>query len=178
MKKYSVLLSVLLFFLLCIGHVLSAYQRPYRLAVEKTHSPALTYAIIKAESKFDPLAVSEAGAVGLMQVMPATAEFMRNYFDLEEGDLFDPLYNIQIGTSYLLYLHKRFSSFSAIVAAYNAGEGNVSRWLKDERYSPDGVNLRSTPFRETNDYLKKVRKNFEIYRFFYRKSLDFCFDLL
>lgn len=176
MKKFCILLSLLFF----VGTTifLITYPRPYRKEVERTFCPALVYAIMKAESSFQEDALSEAGAVGLMQIMPSTAKFVCKIYDVEEGDLKDPTYNVLIGNLYLLYLKKRFASLSAIIAAYNAGEGNVRLWLKDKQYSPDGICILTTPFQETNGYLKKVQKNFKIYCIFYRKTLDFCLNLL
>ena len=70
----------------------------------------LVYAVIKAESGFRKNAKSDAGAVGLMQIMPATAFFVRQLYALPDGDLFEPSYNILIGTHYLQYLFEKFDS--------------------------------------------------------------------
>lgn len=155
------------------------YPMPYRREVEGLSScPAFLYAVIKTESGFRADAVSGAGAIGLMQILPSTAAFMRERYHMDEGSLFDPHYNLLIGAKYLSYLENRFSDLDTVIMAYNAGEGRVSLWLKDKRYSPDGKKLTSTPFAETNAYLKKVKKNFLIYRIFYRKTLDLFSELL
>lgn len=109
-------------------------------------SPALIKAVIRAESNFNPRAVSSAGAQGLMQLMPATAE------DLRLGNPFDPEENIQGGTRYLRYLLDRFDQdLSLAIAAYHAGPGTVSRH--------GGV----PPIEKTKHYLKKVLRFYEFY---------------
>jgi soluble lytic murein transglycosylase-like protein len=101
--------------------------------------PSLIHAVIAAESGYDPNAVSKAGAVGLMQLMPATAA------RYGVKDRRDPAQNIQGGTHYLSDLLKRFNSLSLALAAYNAGEGAVI----DHGH-------RIPPFHETRDYVRKV----------------------
>ena len=107
-------------------------------------------------------------AVGLMQLMPETAEYVRAMHGYAKGELTDPAYNILLGSAYLSYLLGKYRDIDTALAAYNAGEGRVSLWLRDEAYSQDGKTILSTPFPETNGYLKKVKKNFKIYRILYR----------
>lgn len=102
--------------------------------------PALVKAVIHAESHFNPAAVSPAGAQGLMQLMPATAKFYR------VANSFDPQENIFAGVEFLRYLSDRFDRLELILAAYNAGEGNVRRH--------DGI----PPFRETQNYVVLVQQ--------------------
>ena len=111
--------------------------------------PALVYAVIFAESKFDPSAVSRRGAKGLMQLMPATAAWCAQKIGItyDETKLAEPAYNVNLGVYYLSYLLNRFSERDAI-AAYNAGEGNVLSWR--------ARNLKDIPFPETAAYVKKV----------------------
>lgn len=104
-------------------------------------NPELVAAVIRAESAFDPRAVSVKGAQGLMQLMPATAE----RFGLAAGEVFEPARNIDAGTRYLAWLARRFEGrLEWILAAYNAGEGTVDRY--------GGV----PPYRETRHYLRRV----------------------
>jgi soluble lytic murein transglycosylase-like protein len=115
----------------------------YREAVKNDIRPELVAAVVEAESQFKPAARSGAGAVGLMQLVPRTGKWMG------AKDLTNPVQNITAGTKYLRYLSDRFDgNETKILAAYNAGEGNVQRF--------GGV----PPFKETQNYLKKVR-NYE-----------------
>ena len=104
-------------------------------------NPALVAAMVRAESAFDRNAVSVKGARGLLQLMPATAR----RFGVEHGRLFDPAANLEAGVRYLKWLRGRFADdLPLVLAAYNAGEGNVDRY--------GGV----PPFRETRDYIERV----------------------
>ena len=147
-----------------------SFRRPYRSTVEGGGIPsALVYAVIKAESGFREDAKSSAGAVGLMQIKPSTAEFICRRADisfyptrLTEGE-----YNVTLGCLYLGYLFERFTQSTAL-AAYNAGEGTVREWLRDENYSSDGATLVHIPYPETENYVKKVLKFQKIYEILYR----------
>ena len=124
--------------------------------------PALVASVIRAESKFAPDAVSTAGAVGLMQIMPSTAEYIARKMPMDDYDLFHPGDNIRMGTFYLRYLLNQFDGNVRLsLMAYNAGPGNVRRWLADD---PE---LNKTPFPETNAYIERVfnAKSFYRYRF-------------
>lgn len=145
------------------------FPYPYREEIEAgSCDPLLTLAVIKAESGFRADAVSRAGAVGLMQLLPETAEYVRAMYGYAEGKLTDPAYNIRLGSAYLSYLLKKYQDLGTALAAYNAGEGRVLLWLRDETYSKDGKVILCTPFPETNGYLKKVKKNLKIYQILYR----------
>ena len=99
--------------------------------------------MIQQESKFKPTARSNMGAQGLMQIVPKTGRWMG------ARNLMNPVENIQAGAKYLRYLHEQFNgNETKVIAAYNAGEGNVRRF--------GGI----PPFRETQNYVKSVR-NFE-----------------
>ena len=123
----------------------------------------LIYAIIKTESDFESNAVSSAGAVGLMQLMPSTfTDITENflYENLDVGMLYDPETNIRYGVFYLSWLKTNFDDWDCVIAAYNGGIGNVTKWLKDSNYSEDGKTLiiKNIPFEETRNYVKKVNK--------------------
>ncbi len=122
--------------------------------------PTLVLAVIDRESGFDPMAVSHAGACGLMQIMPTTFEWLAD----DEDDIFDAEANIKIGCKYLAYLFDKFESAGTALAAYNAGEGNVSDWLTDKKYSDDGKELKAIPFPETADYVSSVLRKMSEYR--------------
>ncbi|HEY0143602.1 MAG TPA: lytic transglycosylase domain-containing protein [Thermoanaerobaculia bacterium] len=112
----------------------------YREAKKNNIRPELVAAVVQAESRFKPTARSGAGAVGLMQLVPRTGRWMG------ARDLTNPVQNITAGTKYLKYLHERFDgNETKVIAAYNAGEGNVKRF--------GGI----PPFKETRKYVTKVR---------------------
>lgn len=131
-------------------------------------SENLIFAVVKTESGFDKTAVSAKGAAGLMQVMPTTAKFVAEKYGEKTEDLYDPKYNVCCGTAYLAYLKDKFGDEKVAIAAYNAGEGNVVKWLKDKRYSSDGKTLYEIPFAETRGYVKKVLRLKRCYDVFYR----------
>jgi soluble lytic murein transglycosylase-like protein len=112
----------------------------YREAKKNNLRPELVAAVVQAESRFKPTARSGAGAIGLMQLVPKTGRWMG------ARDLTNPQQNIAAGAKYLKYLHERFDgNETKVIAAYNAGEGNVKRF--------NGV----PPFNETRSYVTKVR---------------------
>jgi soluble lytic murein transglycosylase-like protein len=132
---------------------------------------ALVFAFMRAESAFDPRAESHAGARGLMQVMPATAQFIAASADLElrHGNaLFEPETSILLGQAYLEHLLQRPSigdNLIFLAVAYNAGPARVSRWQEALESDEDPLLfLESIPLREPRVYVKKVLTNFWIYR--------------
>lgn len=129
--------------------------------------PYLIMGIIKTESNFNADAVSHKSATGLMQIMEPTAKWLADKMALNDfsyEDITDPELNIQMGCYYISYLLKHFDgNVENALAAYNAGEGTVSRWLKNEEYSEDGKSLHHIPYPETRHYIEKVTKNKKIY---------------
>ena len=123
------------------------------------------YGVARRESLFQPEVRSGAGAIGLMQMMPATAKDVsrRAGKKLYTGALEDPEFNISLGTFYLRYLLDRFDDQQVMAtAAYNAGLSRVPRWLADEAMSADRW-VESIPFRETRDYVKAVMAYATVY---------------
>ena len=162
----AVLLGIAMFF----GVREIGYRRPHREIVGKSGLDSdLVYAVIKAESSFNEKAKSNVGAVGLMQLLPSTAEFVcqMNGIDFQSEQLTDGAYNVRLGCLYLKYLLDRFGAVETALAAYNAGEGTVARWLKNSELSSNGSTLEQVPYPETARYVKKVIKFRKIYRFFY-----------
>ena len=148
----------------------ASYPRPYAETVRASGiPPSLAYAVMKAESGFNEKAISRAGAVGLMQIKPSTAEYICRIRGVAfEGDrLFDGNYNTMLGYMYLSYLLKRFPDETTAICAYNAGEGTVRQWLANERYSSDGITLTTIPYAETSAYEKKVANFRKIYEILY-----------
>lgn len=124
----------------------------------------MVLAVIRTESDFYPEAVSNAGACGLMQLMPETFAFLQKEKfneELHDGAIFDPETNIRYGVYYLSYLYKRFDSWKIALAAYNAGEGRVADWLRDD------ADLSDIPFPETKRYVRAVLDAYRTYRDIY-----------
>lgn len=152
--------------------VRAGYPRKCRQTVELycgAAEPSLIYSVMKAESGFDEEAVSRAGAVGLMQLLPSTAQFLceKNGIAFEAERLKEADYNVMLGCMYLNYLLEKFPVAETALAAYNAGEGVVLSWLSDESISVDGATLGRIPYPETREYVKKVMKFRKFYEFFY-----------
>lgn len=125
---------------------------------EKTVDPYLTAALIRQESGFNTHARSRAGALGLMQLMPATAR--RLSIGVSRSQLYKPDVNVKLGTKYFQNLVKKFNGdVELALAAYNAGPNNVNDWL--ERYPTDNrlLFLDLIPFSETRNYVVLIRRN-------------------
>lgn len=127
------------------------------------------YALVNTESSFNPQAKSNAGAIGLTQILPSTAQYIctKNNLNFSQFDLYKPSDNLYLGAMYLRYLLDRFNSTYTSLCAYNAGETVVRDWLEDERYSYDKIDLYNIPYKETNNYIKKIKNNQKIYFNFY-----------
>jgi soluble lytic murein transglycosylase len=128
-------------------------------AAEKHLDPAMIAAVIYAETKFDPRS-SAAGAQGLMQVMPATAEFLARRSGATNftiADLGTPQVNIAYGSYYLRYLLDEYHGNTTLaLAAYNGGEANVDRWVADARAHGHTLTVNDIPFPETRAYVSRV----------------------
>lgn len=124
----------------------------------------LAYAVIKCESNFDPNAVSDVGALGLMQITPETFEWVQGKMKVEvEGTdaLYDPETNIRAGI-YLLKLNLTdFDSTEFALAAYHAGRGVTKQWVAD------GLQPEDIPYNDTNSYIKRVTTTHKIYDLLY-----------
>ena len=116
------------------------FNTKYLASSLKTNEEYIFYG--KAESGFNPIKVSEKGAAGLMQIMPETAGYIgEKFFSGRKFDLFLPADNIEAGCFYIFYLSEKFENTTEILAAYNAGEGNVKLW-KNEKGAPQGCGKR------------------------------------
>ena len=130
----------------------------------------IIYAVIKTESDFNETAVSPASAHGLMQLTEETFYDVASMLGEAPSafDIYSPDVNIRYGTRYLFYLYKMYDgNWDNAIAAYNAGLGNVNKWLNDDELSDENGNLIKIPFEETRDYLKKVKKAAEKYEKLY-----------
>lgn len=141
---------------------------------ERDLDPLFVHSVIFAESGHDPNAVSERGAVGLMQIMPETGYWISKELgrdDFDETELKDPETNIDMGTWLLRYLlNECDDSERNALAAYNAGIGNVSDWLENHDYSSDGQNLDVIPFKETSEYVDRITYAYDRYRELYNED--------
>ena len=144
-------------------------------AAEKNLDPALIAAVIYSESHFRDNQRSPAGAIGLMQLTPATARDIARRsgattFRLD--DLDNPQVNIAYGSYQLRYLLERYGGNEALaLAAYNAGEGNVDKWLVDASQSDRRFKVREIPFEETRHYVERVMDARKQYKKEYSKEL-------
>ena len=118
---------------------------------------SLFLAVIKTESGFDKTAVSDKGAMGLMQLMPSTAEFIAKKIGYNKKvDLNNEDVNVMLGVNYLKYLLDKFGSEEYSLWAYNAGEGRVKIWLESGEEKP--------PLAQTAIYTKKVLRRKKLYK--------------
>lgn len=156
------------------GTHLAAYAFPVQVMTDAgSPEPGLVNAVIRQESMFDPLAVSSAGARGLMQLMPATARQVARELAERHTDqrlIADPAYNVTLGRRYLANQIEGFGgSYVLAVAAYNAGPGRARQWLQDYG-DPRGGKVdpvdwvESIPFNETRNYVQRVMENLQVYR--------------
>lgn len=134
-------------------------------------------AVVRCESSFRETATSEAGARGLMQIMPDTGEWLAGKFDEESvytADLlYEPEVNLKYGCWYLGWLMNRYGGDRTLVtAAYHAGHGTVDKWLADPAVSPDGKTLSVIPYSSTGTYVERVLKACEKYQELYDFSGD------
>jgi soluble lytic murein transglycosylase len=129
--------------------------------------PALVAAVIYQESRFRPEARSDAGAIGLMQVLPTTGETIARWTggkSFTVDDLYDPAVNVRYGTWYLHRLLERYDNEMLALAAYHAGEANVDAWIRDGK----GI-----AFADTRDYVERVRAAKRAYRRAYGNRLSY-----
>jgi soluble lytic murein transglycosylase len=154
----------------------TAYPLPYRDLIERESlryhlDPMLVAGLIRQESAFATDAVSYANAVGLMQLWPPTAtKLARNLkFRYARGRLFDPEYNVKLGTLYLSDLLNVYGTPEAALAAYNAGETHVEEWNAGQNYQETAEFVESIPITQTREYVQIVARNAELYRQIYRR---------
>src|SRR4051794_21235102 len=144
-------------------------------ARDKDLDPALIAGVIYAESHFIDGRTSSAGAEGLMQLTPATAEYIAHKSggtQFRTSDLGTPQVNIAYGAFYLRYLMRRYGDdVPLVLAAYNAGEGNVDKWIAQARAQDKALDISAIPFGETRDYVTRVLDARKQYRQSYRSEL-------
>jgi soluble lytic murein transglycosylase len=154
------------------------YPYPYQSPIEryaKTYGvdPLLIVSIMKAESKFDPQASSEVGAVGLMQLMPDSGLWIAGEIGepIDRDLLKNPEVSIKLGSWYIASLiDENDGNLVLALAAYNAGRGNVYTWVKEKKWPSNFNNCDSIPFKETRAFVKKVLGNYDNYKKLYRNE--------
>ncbi|MDO4581818.1 MAG: lytic transglycosylase domain-containing protein [Bacillota bacterium] len=134
--------------------------------------PWLVAAIIREESAYDAAATSHAGACGLMQLMPDTAQYIIDESGLDitaEQALWQPEWNIACGVWYLCYVAESYfdGRIWPAVAAYNAGHNRVEQWLEEGTWDGSAESYADIPYNETARYLRQVRLSYEVYQFLY-----------
>lgn len=153
---------------------MAAYALPYedlirRWSARTDLDPMLVAGLIHQESAFQMDATSVSNALGLMQLLPSTARRLARQSRLRysESRLFDPAYNVRLGTTYLANLHKQFGSVEEVLAAYNAGEDRVTAWTVGQNYRETAEFVESIPFTQTRLYVEVISRNAAIYRKLY-----------
>lgn len=175
-----VALCFLIYFLSQMGSVQRKYIYPYPYQNEisfysKQYGVESNFvlAVIKAESNFKKDATSRRGAMGLMQLMPSTAAWIGEQLDEPEcttlAEFYEPERNIRYGVWYLSDLREEFKKNPVLMlAAYNAGRGNVHEWMNLYGWDMNFKDIDEIPYAETREYVKKVLKNHEKYQKLYK----------
>lgn len=181
-KKISRLLSIiiavtllLLLFYFSYGFVMGAiYPLKYKKLIKKAASrhnvdKYLILAIIREESRFKESSVSKKGAIGLMQLMPKTADWIgsKRGLTIDKQSLFQPAINIDHGSWYYSYLKRRYKRQDLALAAYNSGSSVLDRWLNKNPKS----DLEHFIYPETRDFVKRVNGSQKVYSNLYPEAL-------
>jgi len=152
------------------------FPRPYwsdlkRFSAANGLDPYLVASLIRQESEFNPVAVSRANAVGLMQLLPRTGKLVAHQEKLKRYNptqLFSPAVNLQLGTRYFRGMVDQFGgSFEHALAAYNAGSDRVEEWMGRGPYRDSPEFVESIPFTETREYVQAILRNASVYRQLY-----------
>ena len=145
------------------SEIVSVYAEKYE--VEEN----LVYAVIKAESNFKSNAESNKSAIGLMQIVEDTAIDVanKNNITIDNQNIREELLkednNINIGTKYLSILLNQYKNTEVALAAYNAGIGTVDNWIEKGIIKTDGSDIQNIPYKETNNYVRKILRDYKVY---------------
>jgi len=169
-KLGIVLCLIMLSCSLTVSHLRNAWKLDLinKIALEEKIEPEWVMAVMMAESKFDSSKVSRSGAVGLMQLMPTTAQRLAEDLGWEDNDLRldDPELNIRLGCHFLAQLKQRYPGGLAVIfAAYHAGEGAADRWLGNA--DPALFRIDSITIPQTLHYVRAVINNLVLFRLFW-----------
>lgn len=176
MKKNVILISAMFILIVVVSvmiilFLVVLFPIKYKPTIEKyaqiyNIKPEVVCAVINIESGFDKNATSKVGAIGLMQIMPDTAEEIAEKLGVKNYSkelLYAPETNIRFGCFYLNYLCNMFNgNLTNAVAAYNAGFNKVKGWLQSDEYSNNGV-VTNPPITETKHYIRKFENNLSVY---------------
>lgn len=147
--------------------IVSVYSEKYNV------DENLIFAVIKAESNFNNDALSNKNAIGLMQIMEDTAKDVatKKLIGIDSDNIRNELLkvenNINIGTKYLQILLERYNNKEVALAAYNAGIGTVDNWIEKGIIKKDGTDIENIPYKETNNYVRKILRDYKIYQELY-----------
>ncbi len=180
-KKIGIIIGIILVAFLCfyvfkVQNVILRQVYPLKYlqwvdqyAQEYQVDDLFIYAMIKAESNYDPRAHSSSQAKGLMQLMDNTAqEIAKSLGIYGDFDLYDPETSIRFGTKYFSDLLKDYNNNEILaLAAYNAGKGNLKRWVENGTIQADGSDIENIPFKETTTYIRKILSNYKMYQYLY-----------
>lgn len=174
------LLILILFVYLCKNNLLKIlYPKTYQETVLRYQEKYqveenLIFAVIKAESNFKKDAISSRNAIGLMQLMEETAKDVAQKHNIDirmnhiQEELYDSNKNIQLGVCYLSTLLQRYHNKEVALAAYNAGIGTVDGWIEKGIIQKDGTDIENIPYKETNNYVRKILRDYKIYEYLYK----------
>lgn len=183
-SKILIAISILLIFIIFI---IAYKEKILKIIYPKTYSEIVTtyaekygvdsnliFAVIKAESNFEENAVSSKSAIGLMQIVENTALDVarKNNIEIKQENIKEELLNvdnnINIGTKYLETLLKKYNNLEVALAAYNAGIGTVDNWINKGIINKDGSDIEKIPYKETNNYVRKILRDYKIYKEIYK----------
>jgi len=152
------------------------FPKPYWADLKRSSAangldPYLVASLIRQESEFNPVAVSRANAVGLMQLLPKTGKLVAKESKLKRynaSQLYTPAVNMELGTRYFRGMVDKFGgSFEYALAAYNAGSDRVNEWLAQGKYRDPQEFVESIPFTETREYVQAILRNASVYKQLY-----------
>jgi soluble lytic murein transglycosylase len=152
------------------------FPRPYwsdlkKFSIANGLDPYLVASLIRQESEFNPVAVSRANAVGLMQLLPRTGKLVAKQESLKRyqpSQLYTPTVNLELGTRYFKGMVDQFGgSFEHALAAYNEGSDRVEEWMGQGPYRDSPEFVESIPFTETREYVQAIMRNASVYRQLY-----------
>lgn len=178
-KIFTSIIFIIILILVSLSIINFVLPTKYENIIEKYSikynvDKSLIFAVINAESRFKENATSFKGAKGLMQIMPDTALWIADKASIKNitlDNFFEVDNNIHLGVWYLSYLLNKYENKGVALSAYNAGVGNVYKWLDNPNYSLNGKTLHNIPFKETKNYVKKVTTLEKLYSILFKIKL-------